>query len=123
MKILLVEDEEILIKVMKEKLEKEKFTVQLVSDGAAVVPGAKSFNPDLILMDIVMPKKDGLTVLAELKADADLQNIPVIMLSNLAEDENIKKALSLGAVDYLVKTQHPIKEVVEKIKNYMLKAK
>ena len=123
MKILLVEDEEILIKVLEEKLEKEKFTVQTATDGESAVPMAKSFKPDLILLDIVLPKKDGMLILEELKADPELSPIPVIIISNLGEDENIKRALKLGAVDYLVKTQHPINEVVERVKENMLKAR
>ena len=121
MKLLIVEDEEILIKVLKEKFEKEKFTVALATDGEAALQAAKSFKPDLILLDIILPKKDGLQVLKELKANPELRSIPVIMASNLGEDEKIKTALSLGAVDYLVKTQHPINEVVEKVKGYLLK--
>ena len=123
MKILIVEDEEILIKVLKEKFIKEKFTVELVSDGESVLASAKNFKPDVILLDIILPKKNGLEVLEELKGDPESQNIPVIMLSNLGEDEKIKKAISLGAVDYLVKTQHPINEIVEKVQNYLVKSK
>jgi CheY-like chemotaxis protein len=68
-----------------------------------------------------MPKKDGITVLKELKADENLKNIPVIVLSNLGNDENIKQAISLGATDYLVKSQHPVYEVIEKIQKYIEK--
>lgn len=121
MKILIVEDEEVLIKVLKEKLEKEKFTVELAIDGETVLPIAKKTKPNLILLDIILPNKDGLSVLEELKASPETKHIPVIMISNLGEDENIKKALELGAVDYLVKTQHPINEVIEKVKNHLIK--
>ena len=123
MKILIVEDEEILRKVLQEKFEKENFTVRIAEDGAAVMPLAKSFKPDLILLDIILPKQDGLSVLEDLKSDDDVKTIPVIMTSNLGEDDKIKQALSLGAVDYLVKTQHPINEIVTKVKKYILKAK
>ena len=123
MKILIVEDEEILAKVLIEKFEKEQFTVQSAADGDAVVPLAKSFSPDIILLDIILPKKDGIEVLQALKGDPELQNIPVIMLSNLGEDEKIKTALEVGAVDYLVKTQHPINEVVDKVRNHLLTQK
>jgi len=123
MKILIVEDEEVLVKVLEEKFEAEKFQVTIARDGYDVVPLAKKFKPDIILLDIILPGTDGLEVLSFLKADEDLSTIPVIMLSNLDDDEKIKKALSLGAVDYLVKTQHPVKEVVEKVNEYVLKAK
>ena len=121
MKILIVEDEEILKKVLQEKFKKENFTVELVTDGSAVIPTAKDFKPDLMILDIMLPKKDGITVLREMKQDPELQNIPVMVMSNLGEDEKIKSALSLGAVDYLVKAQHPINELVEKARDYLLK--
>ena len=123
MKILLVEDEEILADVMQEKLVEAKFTVDLATDGEMALQKAAHSHPDLIMLDLLLPKKDGFEVLKELKADAKLKNIPVVVLSNLGQDEEIKKALQLGAVDYLVKTQHPINEVVEKIKAFILKGK
>jgi DNA-binding response OmpR family regulator len=123
MKILIVEDEDVLMKVLKEKFEEDKFEVAVARDGEAALPLAKKFKPDLILLDILLPKKNGLEVLEGLKADDDLQNVPVIMLSNLDEDDKIKQALKLGAVDYMIKTQHPINEVVEKVNEYILKAK
>lgn len=121
MKILIIEDEEVLRKVLREKFEKEKFTVEVVSDGERALATAKQFAPDLVLLDIMLPKKNGLEVLAALREDPECERMPVIMLSNLGEDEKITRALALGAVDYLVKTQHPINEVVEKVKNYLLK--
>lgn len=121
MKILIIEDEEVLRKVLREKFEKERFAVDVAVDGERALDVARTFAPDLILLDIMLPKKDGLTVLAALRDDPECAHVPVIMLSNLGDDEKITRALSLGAVDYLVKTQHPINEVVEKAKNYLLK--
>jgi DNA-binding response OmpR family regulator len=66
-----------------------------------------------------MPKKNGLDVLQELKADVAFKDMPVIILSNLADDENIKKGLALGAADYFVKTQHSVYEVIEKVQKYL----
>ena len=123
MKILIVEDEEILAKVLEEKFSNSGFKVSIASDGEAVLPLAKKNKPDMILLDIILPKIDGIEVLTRLKEDEDLKNIPVIMLSNLNEDEKIKQALSLGAVDYMTKIQHPINEVIEKVNRYILKAK
>jgi DNA-binding response OmpR family regulator len=123
MKILIVEDEEILRKVLQEKFTKENFSVKTAKDGGAVMALVKSFKPDLILLDIVLPKKDGLTVLQELRDNAEFSTIPVIMTSNLGEDEKIKLALKLGAVDYLVKTQHSVSEIIDQAKKYLLKAK
>jgi len=123
MKVFIVEDEEILAEVLKEKLEDAKLSVSVAADGEAAIPGIKSFRPDVVVLDLILPKKDGFEVLQELKTDPKLKSIPVLVLSNLGQDEEIKRALTLGADDYLVKTQHPLKEVVEKIKNYVIKSK
>lgn len=123
MKILIVEDEDILSRVLKEKLEKEKLTVDTVMNGNNVISSVKSFKPDLILLDIVLPKINGLEILGQIRADQSIANIPVLVLSNLGDDQSIKAALKLGAVDYFVKTQHPLNEIVEKIKDNLLKAK
>ncbi len=87
------------------------------------MPLTRKELPDLILLDLVLPKKSGFDVLTELKADPELKNIPVIVSSNLGQDEEIKRALQLGAMDYLVKSQHPINEVVEKVNAQVLKGK
>lgn len=118
MKILIVEDEAALAKVLVEKFARENFEVKNVVTGDVVVSAAKSFSPDIIALDIMLPKRNGLDVLQDLKADPDLKRIPVIMISNLDSDEDIKRSISLGAVDYFVKSQHLINEIVEKVKEY-----
>ncbi len=123
MKILIVEDEEALAKVLAEKFAREGFEVRIARDGEEAMPVALSFRPDIIALDILLPRKNGLEVLRDLKADSELRSIPVVMLSNLDSDEDIKNAISLGASDYFVKSQHLIKEIVEKMKLYSLKAK
>ncbi len=115
MKILIVEDEEALAMVLGEKLQKLEHEVRIAKDGEVAITLAHSFKPEMILLDLILPKKDGFAVLKELKNDPELSEVPVIVLSNLGEDDNIKKALSLGAKDYFVKSQHPINEIVEKI--------
>ncbi|TRZ52709.1 response regulator [bacterium] len=117
MKILIAEDEESLVKVFREKFEREKFTVEFVMSGDLILASAKKFMPDIILLDIILPKKTGLVVLKEIKSEAELKHIPVIMISNLDGDEQIKESIKLGAIDYIVKSQHPINEVVEKVNN------
>lgn len=119
MKVAIIEDEEILLKVLKEKFEKSGFEVSTAADGEQAIEVVKGVKPDMVLLDLVLPKKDGYAVLTELKADPELRAIPVIVLSNLGQDEEIKRALQLGAADYLVKTQHPINEVVEKVNSYL----
>lgn len=119
-KIVIVEDEEALARVLKEKFETEEFTVELAMDGKAALPVIKKFQPDLVLLDLMLPKRDGIDVLRDIKSDRDLENLPVIVLSNLDGDEDIKQAIALGAKDYFVKSQHPIKEVVEKVKDFLI---
>ena len=83
MKVLIVEDEEALSSVLQEKFNNEGYQTQIVRDGEEALKMASTFNPEIILLDLIIPKKDGLTVLAELKSDPALRTIPVIVLSNL----------------------------------------
>jgi DNA-binding response OmpR family regulator len=123
MKVLIVEDEEVLLKVLKEKLEKSGYDVATAVDGEAALIRAKDSNPDVIVLDLLLPKKNGFEVLEELKKDEALKVIPVVVVSNLGEDNDIKRALALGAADYYVKSEHPINEIIEKIKHVLLQAK
>lgn len=117
-KLVLVEDEEILQSVLKEKFEEAGFSMFVASDGESAIPLIQEVNPKLVILDLLLPKKDGFEILSEMKTNSNLKNIPVVILSNLGQDQEIKRALSLGAIDYFVKTQHPIKEVIEKVKAY-----
>lgn len=123
MKILVVEDEEVLSKVLQEKLQQSGYEVAIAADGEAALSMAKSFNPDAIVLDLLLPKKNGFEVLEVLKSDQALKMIPVVVVSNLGEDSDIKRSLSLGAADYYVKSEHPINEIVEKIQGVLLQAK
>ena len=123
MKILIVEDEKALSEVLSDEFESHDFKVEVAEDGEEALEKVKSFGPDLILLDLLLPKKDGFEVLETIKADQKLKAIPVIILSNLGQDEEIKRGLLLGAKDYFVKTQHPLKEVVEKVKHYLIKSR
>jgi len=123
MKILIVEDEQVLSKVLKEKFERSGFEVQVAADGEVAMTMARSFKPEVIALDLVLPKKNGFTVLKELKEDAEMKEIPVVVVSNLGEDSDIKRAISLGAADYFVKSQHPINEIVEKVKSVLTETK
>ena len=115
-KILLVEDDAILAKVLYGKLSEAGFEVNQAFDGEVGLAMAKSGKWDLILLDLILPKKDGFEVLAELKNDLSARSMPVIILTMLGADEDIKKGLQLGADDYIIKAQHAIREIVEKIK-------
>lgn len=114
--ILLVEDEKMLAEMYTTKFSMEGFTVQKAFDGQQGVELAKQYKPDIILLDVIMPKIDGFGALKMLKQDPALKNIPVIMLTNLGQEDDVKKGKELGAVDYFVKSNHSPSEIVEKVK-------
>lgn len=118
-KILIVEDEEILSRVFREELSERGFNVVAAFNGEDAVVFARTKKPDLVLLDVVLPRKNGFKVLEELKASPDTKNIPIIMITVQGGDEDIKKALRLGAVDYIVKSEHPLVEIIEKIKTFL----
>jgi len=117
--ILIVEDENFLIRTLEDNLVAEGYTVDVAKDGEEAVEKIGKKKPDLILLDLLMPKKDGFYVLEETKKNPEWKLIPVIVLSNLGEDTSIKQALEMGADDYFVKSQHPIQEIIEKVKDYL----
>lgn len=117
--ILIVEDEEFLLLALKDNLEAEGYTTDSAMNGDEAVEHIRKQRPNLILLDLLMPKRDGFYVLEEVKKNPEWKLIPVIVLSNLGNDSEIKRALSLGADDYFVKSQHPIEEVIEKVKEYL----
>lgn len=118
MKILIAEDDKFLGRIYEVKLNKEGYEIVRAVDGEEAVAKAISEKPGLILLDLVMPKKDGFTVLAELKANPEVQNIPVIILSNLGQESDKKKGIELGAEDYLVKANLSIEDMMTKIRSY-----
>lgn len=122
-KILIVEDEEELLEMYKTKLEAEGFEVYVASDGGAGFMMAKSSLPDLILLDILMPKVDGYTMLKKLKKDESTKNLPAVIFSNLSQKEEIEKGFKLGARDYIIKTSITPGELVGRVKEFLLKFK
>lgn len=118
-KIVLLEDEKLLSEAVKDKLTREGYHVLTAFNGKEGIKIIKENKPDLILLDLIMPFKDGKEVLKELKNIPDLKEIPVIILSNLGQDSGIEQAKDLGAVDYLIKSNLKIKELVNKIKKYL----
>lgn len=121
LKIALVEDDEILSKVLMEELTECGFEVHQAYDGEKGIEVIKSIKPNLVLLDVVMPKKNGFDVLEILKKEMDLKTIPVIMLTMMGSDDDIKKGFQMGANDYIVKSQHAVGEIVEKVKNFFEK--
>lgn len=117
-RVLVVEDEDFLRQVLKDNLESEGCTVDVASHGEEALELLRAERPALILLDLLMPKKDGFFVLEEVRKSPEWRSIPVIVLSNLGGDTEIKRAMEMGADDYFVKSQHPIEEVMEKAKEY-----
>lgn len=121
--ILFIEDESALQKTFGEVLTKEGYEMVSALDGEVGLrlanPPAGGKKPDLILLDLILPKINGFEVLKELKSDSGTKEIPVIVLTNLEGIEDVDKAIELGATTYLVKAQYSLEEVVEKIKKVL----
>lgn len=120
-KILMIEDDIFMRKVYKDQLSRAGFEFIEATNGVEGLNKARSENPNLILLDIMLPQKNGFEVLEELKLDEKLKDIPIIILTNLGSESDILKGKELGANDYLVKTESSMKEVIEKIR-YQLAA-
>lgn len=114
-KILLIEDEEIIINLLQKKLTREGYEVLAAKDGEEGLRAMRETEPDVILLDIIMPKMGGLEVLEEMNKDPNLKKIPVIVISNSGQPVELDRAQRLGAKDWLVKTQFDPKEVLEKV--------
>src|SRR3989338_3239557 len=117
--VLVVEDEDFLVRALKDNLVSEGHSVSVATDGEMAFDELKKKKPSLILLDLLLPKKNGFDVLRDIRSNPEWQHIPVVILSNLGEDSVIKRALELGANDYFVKSQHPIQEVMEKVREYL----
>ncbi|MBU1036723.1 response regulator [Patescibacteria group bacterium] len=117
--ILLIEDEEMLSSMYETKFSKENFEIRKALDGETGLRLAQEKKPDLILLDIIMPKLDGFTVLKKIKADPNLKDVPVVLLTNLGQDEDVEKGKKMGVVGYLVKANTTPAQVVEKVKEYL----
>ncbi len=114
-KILIIEDEEILLDLLKKKLSDLGYEVYTAKDGEAGLEAVKEIVPDLILLDIIMPKMGGFEVMERLQEDESLKTIPIIVISNSGQPVELNKAKELGAKDWLIKTEFDPKEVIEKV--------
>jgi DNA-binding response OmpR family regulator len=114
--ILIIEDDEFLRGLINKKLAAEDFNMISAIDGEEGIKKAKEEKPDLILLDLVLPKIDGFEVLSQIKANPSTSAIPVIILSNLSQKEDMDKGIKLGATDYVIKAQFTPEEIIEKVK-------
>lgn len=118
-KILIIEDDKFLRELIARKLTDEGFDIVEAVDGEDGIKKLKETKPDLVLLDLILPSIDGFEVLSKVKEDESIASIPIIILSNLGQKEEVEKGLDLGAVDYLIKAHFTPGEIVEKIKNIL----
>lgn len=118
-KILMADDDQMLLEMYKERLDLSGYQTIACSNGEDLVKKVKDFAPDLIMLDVMMPKMDGYTTLAALKSDPQSKNIPVIMLTALMRDFNREKAIDSGADDYLIKSEAMPSDVIAKIEQVL----
>lgn len=121
--ILVVEDDTLISRAYQDGLERADFVVMTAFNGKEAMEKLKLEKPDLVLLDLVMPGKDGFQVLKEMRMNDQLSDIPVIILSNLGQESSVQKGKALGATDYLVKADVSIDEIVERIKRALTKSK
>lgn len=114
-KILIVEDEELMYNLLQKKLTAGGYEVTIAKDGVEGMEMMKKEKPDLVLLDIVMPEKNGFEVMEEMKKYESLKNISIIVISNSGQPVEIDKAKELGAKDWLIKTEFDPQEVIDKV--------
>ena len=118
-KVLLIEDDRSLRELIAQKLEKEKFDVMQTVDGESGLRKLSEQKPDIVLLDLILPGMSGFEVLKKIREMPDSQTIPVVILSNLGQREDVEKGLSLGATDFLIKAHFTPGEIITKIKNVL----
>jgi CheY-like chemotaxis protein len=118
-KILIVEDDQLLSNAYRLKFSKVGHDVKMASDGELALQVLKDFKPDVIILDLIMPGKDGFTTLTEIKADPNLSDIPVVIASNLGQEEDIKKCMSAGAAGFFVKSNVSLEDLITNVLGYI----
>ena len=118
-KILLIEDDKFLAKMLSKILESHNYEVALAVNGREGLLKASTENPSLILLDIILPDIDGFNLLETIRKDEKTKKIPVIIISNLGQPEDIQQGRALGVKDYLVKSDIKLEEVVQKLRKYL----
>lgn len=117
--VLVVEDDTFLSNIYKTKFEMEGFKVSTADNGEMGYKDTKKKKPDIVLLDILLPKMDGYAVLNSLKTDPETKDIPVIMLTNLGQKDDVEKGLEMGAADYLIKAHFKPSETVAKVRKVL----
>ncbi len=117
--VLIVEDDEFLAKMMARMLEAEGIACALASTGKEGLRRARQTKPRLIILDVILPDLDGFALLSKLKSDPATRHTPILIVSNLGQEEDVQQGLSLGAKDYIVKSDLSLDAVVAKVKKYL----
>lgn len=117
--VFLVEDDEFLVGIYQKKFEMEGFKVSIATNGERALADIKKKKPDIVLLDVLLPKLDGFAVLEKLKAEGSTKDIPVVLLTNLGQKDDVDKGLRAGAVDYLIKAHFKPSEIVDKVKKVL----
>lgn len=117
--ILVVEDDQHIAKIYETKFSKEGYNTILAVNGEDAIQKATAQKPDLIMLDLMVPKKDGFVVLEEIKKVPNLASVPVIVISNLGQASDKDRALALGANEYMIKVEYSMQEVVDMAKKYL----
>ena len=117
--ILLIEDDPFLIDIYSTKLKEAGFTIEVAIDGEEALRKVKEKNPDLVVLDIVLPQIDGWEILKKIKSEDKFRNLKIIILSNLGQKEEVEKGISLGATKYLIKAHYTPSQIVEEIKKVL----
>lgn len=118
-KILVVEDDPHISKVYLIKFNQEGLEAVHAGDGEEAIMKMKETKPDLVMLDLMLPRKDGFWVMEEMGKTPELAQIPVMVLSNLGQEQDKERAYGLGAKDYMVKADNPIKDIVDKVKKQL----
>lgn len=118
-KVVLAEDDKFYIKIYKHALETEGYEVIVAVNGVEASDAMKNKNPDLVLLDLIMPVKNGFEVLEEVSTDPKLSKIPIVILSNLGQTSDVEKGKGLGAVDYIIKSDESLSGVMKKVKEHL----
>ncbi len=118
-KILLVDDDELLTTMYKTRFEAENYTVLIADNGETALECLRKEHPDIVLLDLMLPKGGGMSILEEKNKDESIKNIPVIVLSNLTDDSLKQQVQNLGAKEFLMKAQYTPTQIFETMKKYV----
>lgn len=115
-KVLIIEDDPLMLRMYQKIFSFDGYEVETATDGEMGIEKVRSVKPTIVLLDVMMPKMNGLQVLEKIKADPETKSIPVIMLTNLAGQQDVDKALTMGAVKYIIKSEYEPKQVSDMVK-------